>query len=112
MFLMIYLMVRLDAFLSPDIIFFLFWIQEKGPENSYQGLKVGQYDIILYKCVREPKWGAEGFGTDWGSLYMLAQIFGDLAWSQRPLLFTPVNCSLAGVHQMLQAACPLPLHVP
>lgn len=38
----------------------------------------------------------------------LAQTFGDLAESQRLLLFTPVTCSLTGVHQMLQAACTVP----
>lgn len=38
----------------------------------------------------------------------LAQIFGDLAESQRLLLFTPVTCSLTGVHQMLQPACTVP----
>lgn len=35
----------------------------------------------------------------------LAQISGDSAESQRPLSFIPVTCSLAGVHQMLEAAC-------
>lgn len=53
---------------------------------------------------------AEGFGTG-GSTEgqcTLAQIFGDLAESQRPPLFTPVTCSLTGVHQMLQAACTVP----
>lgn len=53
---------------------------------------------------------AEGLGAGWNTegQYTLAQIFGDLADSQRPLLFTPVTCSLTGVHQMLQAACTVP----
>ena len=53
---------------------------------------------------------AEGCGIGWSTegQYTLAQIFGDLAESQRPLLFSPVTCSLTGVHQMLQAACTVP----
>lgn len=53
---------------------------------------------------------AEAFGAGWSTKgqYTLAQIFGDLAEIQRPLLFTPVTCSLTGVHQMLQAACTVP----
>lgn len=53
---------------------------------------------------------AKGYGTGWCTegQYTLAQIFSDLAESQRPLLFSPVTCSLTGVHQMLQAACTVP----
>lgn len=53
---------------------------------------------------------AEGCGSGWSTegRYTLAQIFGDLAESQGPLSFTPVTCSLTGVHQMLQAACTVP----
>ncbi len=53
---------------------------------------------------------AAGSGASWSTegQYTLAQIFGDFAESQRPLSFTPVTCSLTGVHQMLQAVCSVP----
>lgn len=42
---------------------------------------------------------------DWIPVYSGSDVFCDLAKSQRRLLFSPVTCSLAGVHQMLQAVC-------
>lgn len=53
---MIYFTLRPFSIWPPVIIFIPFWIQEKGTENGSQGLTVCEYDIILYKCVREPKW--------------------------------------------------------